>query len=228
MSDPVLQLATVERRYRTAAGSLTVLSGADLSVAPGSLVGLIAPSGAGKSTLLHVAGLLERPDGGDVLVQGRACGGLSDPERTKLRRLTVGFVYQFHCLLPEFSALENIALPRMVAGEDASRACKKASALLERVGLSHRAGHRPAKLSGGERQRVAVARALANEPAVLLADEPTGNLDPGTADNVFDLLLDLVRERGMSALIATHNLGLAQCMDRMVTLRDGHISEHTG
>lgn len=226
MSDAILELAAVVRAYKTAAGPLTVLDGADLRIGRGELVGLIAPSGAGKSTLLHVAGLLERPDGGDVLVAGEPCGSLSDLERTRLRRHTVGFVYQFHHLLPEFSALENIALPRMVAGESGRTARADAAALLARVGLDHRADHRPAKLSGGEQQRVAVARALANAPAVLLADEPTGNLDPGTADIVFDLLLEIVREKGMSALIATHNLDLARRMDRVVTLRDGRIAEH--
>lgn len=227
MSEPILELKGVARHYPTAAGPLTVLSGANLRIARGELVGLVAPSGAGKSTLLHVAGLLERPDQGDVLVHGKACGSLSDLARTQLRLSTVGFVYQFHHLLPEFSALENVALPRMIAGRSRREAETDARALLERVGLSHRLTHRPAKLSGGEQQRVAVARALANEPAVLLADEPTGNLDPATADTIFALLLEVVRERGMSALIATHNLELAERMDRVVTLKDGQLLDGT-
>jgi lipoprotein-releasing system ATP-binding protein len=228
MSDPVLELRDVVRAYKTAAGPLTVLDGASLSVGSGELVGLVAPSGAGKSTLLHVAGLLERPDGGDVFVRGAACGALGDLERTGLRRDTVGFVYQFHHLLPEFSALENVALPPMVAGKSKRVARDIAGGLLERVGLSHRLGHRPAKLSGGEQQRVAVARALANDPAVLLADEPTGNLDPETSETVFALLLEMVRERGMSAVIATHNITLARNMDRVLTLRGGGLATFEG
>lgn len=225
MSDPVLELRAVERTYKTAAGPLTVLDGASMTVSAGELVGLVAPSGAGKSTLLHVAGLLERPDGGDVLVRGAPCGALGDLKRTALRRGTVGFVYQFHHLLPEFSALENVALPPMVAGKSKRVARDAAAALLERVGLSHRLGHRPAKLSGGEQQRVAVARALANDPAVLLADEPTGNLDPATSDTVFGLLVEMVRERGMSAVIATHNIALAQSMDRVMTFSGGKLTD---
>lgn len=218
-----IELRDVGRVYKTAAGPLTVLDGASLTIAPGELVGLVAPSGTGKSTLLHVAGLLELPDSGDVLINGRACGDLRDQDRTELRRHNVGFVYQFHHLLPEFSALENVALPRMVSGRKIKEAKAAAGDLLDRVGLSDRATHRPAKLSGGEQQRVAVARALANDPTILLADEPTGNLDPGTSDVVFNLLLEMVRERGMSALIATHNIGLAGRMDRVVTLQDGGI-----
>ena len=224
MSDaPVLELQKVVRTYSTAAGPLTVLDGTNLSIGRGELVGLIAPSGTGKSTLLHVAGLLEWPNGGDVLIDGQSCGSLDDKARTTLRRDKIGFVYQFHHLLPEFTALENVALPPMVAGQPRRKATQSAEDLINRVGLSARATHRPAKLSGGEQQRVAVARALANNPSILLADEPTGNLDPGTSDIVFDLLLELVRERGMSALIATHNIALANRMDRVVTLTDGHI-----
>lgn len=225
MSDDttVLRMDAVERTYKTAAGPLTVLDGASLHVRKGELVGLVAPSGTGKSTLLHMAGLLELPDKGDVLINGRACGTLGDLERTAIRRKTIGFVYQFHHLLPEFSALENVVLPQMVAGETRRVARDHAADLLESVGLTSRATHRPAKLSGGEQQRVAVARALANAPAILLADEPTGNLDPKTSEIVFDLLVKLVRERGMSALIATHNIALAQRMDRVVTLGAGKI-----
>lgn len=226
MSDaeaPALELRDVVRTYKTAAGPLTVLEGASLAVSKGELVGLVAPSGTGKSTLLHVAGLLELPDGGDVAIDGRACGALNDSQRTSIRRNTVGFVYQFHHLLPEFSAQENVALPRMVAGQGRGAARKAANDLLDRVGLTARASHRPAKLSGGEQQRVAVARALSNDPAILLADEPTGNLDPATSDTVFNLLVEMVRERRMSALIATHNIDLAERMDRVVTLQDGKI-----
>ncbi|MBO6835189.1 MAG: ABC transporter ATP-binding protein [Alphaproteobacteria bacterium] len=226
-SVPALELRDVVRTYKTAAGPLTVLEGASLSVGRGELVGLVAPSGTGKSTLLHVAGLLELPDGGDVAIDGTACGALSDTQRTAIRRNTVGFVYQFHHLLPEFSALENVALPRMVAGEGKGAAKSAAAELLDRVGLTARATHRPAKLSGGEQQRVAVARALSNSPAILLADEPTGNLDPATSDTVFNLLVEMVRERGMSALIATHNIDLAERMDRVVTLQGGRIVDYT-
>ncbi len=226
-SVPALELRDVVRTYKTAAGPLTVLEGASLSVGRGELVGLVAPSGTGKSTLLHVAGLLELPDGGDVAIDGTACGALSDAQRTAIRRNTVGFVYQFHHLLPEFSALENVALPRMVAGEGKGAAKSAAAELLDRVGLTARATHRPAKLSGGEQQRVAVARALSNSPAILLADEPTGNLDPATSDTVFNLLVEMVRERGMSALIATHNIDLAERMDRVVTLQGGRIVDFT-
>lgn len=222
-----LELRQVVRTYKTDAGPLTVLSDASLAIHHGELVGLVAPSGTGKSTMLHVAGLLEMPDGGDVFIDGAACGGLEDVARTALRRQSVGFIYQFHHLLPEFSALENVALPRMVAGSSRREAEKIAAGLLDRVGLTARARHRPGKLSGGEQQRVAVARALANDPAVLLADEPTGNLDPATADTVFDLLLELVRERGMSALIATHNIDLAERMDRVLTLQGGKIAAHS-
>ncbi|MEQ8829813.1 MAG: ABC transporter ATP-binding protein [Alphaproteobacteria bacterium] len=226
-SVPALELRDVVRTYKTAAGPLTVLEGASLSVGRGELVGLVAPSGTGKSTLLHVAGLLELPDGGDVAIDGTACGALNDTQRTAIRRNTVGFVYQFHHLLPEFSALENVALPRMVAGEGKGAAKSAAGELLDRVGLTARATHRPAKLSGGEQQRVAVARALSNSPAILLADEPTGNLDPATSDTVFNLLVEMVRERGMSALIATHNIDLAERMDRVVTLQGGRIVDYT-
>ena len=224
MSDTVpLRLDRVERRFRTEAGELAVLRGADLALAAGEIVALVAPSGTGKSTLLHLAGLLERPDGGEVFVEGRAAGTLADAARTAIRRDTIGFVYQFHHLLPEFSALENVAMPQMIAGVARGVAEAQAKALLGSFGLAGREHHRPGKLSGGEQQRVAIARALANRPRVLLADEPTGNLDVGTADRVFGELLRAVREQGVAALIATHNPDLAARMDRVVTLRDGQV-----
>jgi len=222
MSDP-LSLQGVVRTYRGEAGDLPVLRGADLALRAGEIVALVAPSGMGKSTLLHLAGLLEQPDGGQVLIDGRDCGGLSDTERTAIRRLRVGFVYQFHHLLPEFTALENVLLPQMIAGVARREGALRARALLESFGLAARAGHLPGKLSGGEQQRVAIARALANAPGVLLADEPTGNLDIGTSDVVFTELLKTVRGQGVAALVATHNTELAARMDRVVTLRDGRV-----
>jgi lipoprotein-releasing system ATP-binding protein len=221
---PPLRLAAVERRYRTEAGELPVLRGADLTLAAGEIVALVAPSGTGKSTLLHLAGLLEKPDGGEVFVAGRAAGTLSDDARTAIRRTTIGFVYQFHHLLPEFTAEENIALPQMAAGVARGAAKARARELLAAFGLTGRETHRPGKLSGGEQQRVAIARALANRPRVLLADEPTGNLDVATSERVFAELLDQVRGHGVAALIATHNPELARRMDRIVTLRDGRIA----
>ena len=223
MSEPLLRLERVERRYRTEAGELPVLRGADLALEAGEIVALVAPSGTGKSTLLHLAGLLERPDGGEVHVEGRAAGTLSDDARTAIRRTTIGFVYQFHHLLPEFTAEENIALPQMAAGVPWIEARSRARELLAAFGLEGRLHHRPGKLSGGEQQRVAIARALANRPRILLADEPTGNLDVGTSDRVFAELLDAVRNRGVAALIATHNPDLAARMDRVVTLREGRV-----
>lgn len=223
MSNAILSLRGVERTYKTGAEALPVLKGVDLDLTGGELVGLVAPSGAGKSTLLHVAGLLERPDGGDVLLDGQSCGAMGDAERTRRRCGGIGFVYQFHHLLPEFSALENVALAAMIGGEGKKAAYDRARSLLDKVGLSHRLDHRPARLSGGEQQRVAIARALGSAPRVLIADEPTGNLDPGTAAHVFDLLLSLAREGGLAALIATHNLDLAGRLDRVVTLKDGVI-----
>lgn len=218
-----LELRAAARSFRTEAGELPVLRGADLALAAGEIVALVAPSGTGKSTLLHLAGLLERPDSGEVFVGGQAAGTLSDDQRTAIRRGTIGFVYQFHHLLPEFSALENIALPQMAAGTPRAAADARATALLHAFGLAGREQHRPGKLSGGEQQRVAIARALANRPRVLLADEPTGNLDVGTADRVFQELLQAVRGQGVAALIATHNPDLAARMDRVVTLRDGLV-----
>ena len=223
MNNPALELRAVARRYRTEAGVLTVLEHANLSLHAGEIVALVAPSGTGKSTLLHLAGLLERPDSGEVFVSGAAAGTLNDDARTAIRRSTIGFVYQFHHLLPEFSALENIALPQMAAGTPSPVAHARARDLMARFGLTGREDHRPGKLSGGEQQRVAIARALANRPRILLADEPTGNLDISTAERVFAELLEQVREQGVAALIATHNPALAARMDRTVTLSAGCV-----
>lgn len=220
---PPLALRDVRRSYRSGEGHLDVLRGADLRLDAGEIVALVAPSGAGKSTLLHLAGLLEKPDGGAVLVQGRDAGTLPDSDRTAIRRDTIGFVYQAHHLLPEFSALENIVLPQMIAGVARRTAADRALTLLRAFGLEPRQAHLPGKLSGGEQQRVAIARALANAPLVLLADEPTGNLDETTAGVVFDELLHMVRGQGLAALIATHNPDLARRMDRIVTLREGRV-----
>jgi lipoprotein-releasing system ATP-binding protein len=218
-----LVLRDVHRTYRGEAGDLSILRGANLSLAAGEIVALVAPSGAGKSTLLHVAGLLDRPDAGSVLVDGRDAGSLPDAGRTAVRRDTIGFVYQFHHLLGEFTALENVVIPQMIAGRSRQDAAAHASALLGAFGLASRLEHLPGKLSGGEQQRVAIARALANGPKVLLADEPTGNLDVATAATVFEELLAIVRGQGLAALIATHNPELAGRMDRIVTLRDGLV-----
>ena len=218
-----LALAGVGRSYRTGSAPLLVLRGANLDVQPGEMVALVAPSGAGKSTLLHIAGLLEPPDEGEVFIGGQATTGMGDGARTALRRTEIGFVYQFHHLLPEFSALENLMLPQMIAGLDRREAERRARELLAYLRVDHRATHRPAELSGGEQQRVAIARAVANAPRVLLADEPTGNLDPKTAGHVFDALRSLVRESGLAALIATHNFALAEGMDRAITIADGAI-----
>ncbi len=220
---PALELRQVMRTYRQGGNALEVLRGASLAIRPGEIVALLGPSGAGKSTLLHTAGLLERPDGGEVLIDGMACGDLSDTERTALRRAHLGFVYQFHHLLPEFSALENIMLPQMIAGLARSEARQRATALLRMVGLEARATHRPARLSGGEQQRVAIVRALANAPRVMLGDEPTGNLDQHTAAEVTNALLEIVRGTGLAALIATHNLDLARRLDRVLALEDGLV-----
>jgi lipoprotein-releasing system ATP-binding protein len=227
-SHPALVLRDLRRTYRTEAGELPVLRGANLALRVGEIVALVAPSGAGKSTLLHVAGLLDRPDGGAVLIEGRDAGGLSDAARTAIRRDTIGFVYQFHHLLGEFTALENVVLPQMIAGKPRRAAAERAMGLLASFGLEPRAGHLPGKLSGGEQQRVAIARALANAPEVLLADEPTGNLDVNTAGVVFEELLAMVRRENLAALIATHNPELAARMDRTVTLRDGRVLEVDG
>ena len=222
---PVLRLAGVERRYVQGERTLDVLRGAELEIRAGEIVALIAPSGAGKSTLLQLAGLLERPDGGEVFLSGRAAGKLDDAERTAIRRLEIGFVYQFHHLLPEFTALENVMLPQMIRGLDGKTASERAKELLSYMKLGERVGHRPSELSGGEQQRVAIARAVANAPRLLLADEPTGNLDPKTAHYVFDALSALVRASGLAALIATHNMDLAERMDRRITLEEGKVVE---
>ncbi|MBV7408914.1 MULTISPECIES: ABC transporter ATP-binding protein [Roseobacteraceae] len=222
MSDAVLSLSGITKSYNKGLpGQVDVLRGVDLQVQRGEVVALVAPSGAGKSTLLHIAGLLDTPDAGTVTLHGQNLTDQSDRRRTLARRAEVGFIYQFHHLLPEFSALENIALPQLAAGTSRADADARALELLEKVGVGHRATHRPAELSGGEQQRVAFCRALANGPALLLADEPTGNLDPATSDQVFDALMGLVRDTGLSALIATHNLDLAQRMDRTVRLDTG-------
>jgi lipoprotein-releasing system ATP-binding protein len=220
---PVLALRGIRRAFRTGGAEIVVLDGIDLDLRQGEIVALVGPSGAGKSTLLHIAGLLERPDLGSVLIGGRDCARLPEEERTLLRRSELGFVYQFHHLLPEFSALENIALPQMIAGVGRRRAREKAMALLDRVGLAPRAGHRPARLSGGEQQRVAIARALANDPRILLGDEPTGNLDHLTGESVLAVLLELVRTSRLAALVATHNIELARRLDRIVELVDGRL-----
>jgi len=224
MSEPALALEQVVRTFAQGGEDrLEVLRGASLAVMPGEMVALVGPSGAGKSTLLHVAGLLEPPQSGEVLIGGAPCGGLDDTRRTLLRRGKLGFVYQFHHLLPEFTARENIVLPQMIAGISKRDAGRRADELLESVGLSARAHHRPGKMSGGEQQRVALVRALANNPAILLADDPTGNLDPETADAVFAQLMTLVREQKLAALVATHNMALAARMDRTLSLRNGQI-----
>ena len=225
MTHPALELKEIYRHYREGEARLDILTGASLIIYPGETVALIAPSGAGKSTLLHIAGLLERPDSGEVLIGGRATSQMGDEARTRLRRHAIGFIYQFHHLLPEFTALENAVIPQTIAGYSRRDATARAQELLDYLGLGARASHRPGELSGGEQQRVAIARAVANAPALLLADEPTGNLDPRTADHVFATLLALARGSGLAALIATHNLELAAQLDRRVTLRDGLLWE---
>ncbi|WP_299687551.1 ABC transporter ATP-binding protein [uncultured Tateyamaria sp.] len=224
MSDPVLALEGVCKTYNAGApNAVDVLRGIDLHLQPGEVVALVAPSGAGKSTLLHIAGLLDTPDAGAVRLAGQDMGGASDDTRTRARRNDIGFIYQFHHLLPEFTALENVTLPQRAAGTAKVEAERRASDLLGRVGLAERADHRPGALSGGEQQRVAFCRALANAPRLLLADEPTGNLDPGTSTQVFDTLVEIVRDRNCAALIATHNHDLAARMDRIVRLEQGQV-----
>ena len=223
MSDLALEMKGITRSFHQGGRELSVLREANMALGRGEIIALVGPSGAGKSTLLHIAGLLERPDSGEVVIAGKKCSGLPDSERTRLRRETLGFVYQFHHLLPEFSALENVMLPQMIAGVAKPTARERAGELLDMVGLRDRATHRPGQLSGGEQQRIAIARSVANAPTVLLADEPTGNLDPETAGAVFGQMLKLVRGVGLGALVATHNLELAGKMDRILQLRDGHI-----
>ena len=224
MSEPILKLHGVTKAYNHGKPSeVTVLQGVDLVLEPGEIVAMVAPSGAGKSTLLHIAGLLDTPDAGEVWIAGTDMTRLNDRRRTAVRRADVGFIYQFHHLLPEFSAVENIVLPQMANGQSSGDALTRARMLLEQVGVGARADHRPAELSGGEQQRVAFCRALANAPRLLLADEPTGNLDPVTSDKVFGALMDLVRGTGLSALIATHNLDLAARMDRVLRMEAGRL-----
>jgi lipoprotein-releasing system ATP-binding protein len=222
---PVLYMHGIERRYTQGEAALEILKGAELGLWLGQSVALVAPSGVGKSTLLHVAGLLEHPDAGDVYIDGEGTSGLPDSERTAIRRNEMGFIYQAHHLLPEFSALENVMLPQMIRGLGKDKARERAEELLAYLGLKNRLSHRPAELSGGEQQRVAIARAVANAPRILLADEPTGNLDPHTADHVFNTLTQLVRASGLAALIATHNMDLARRMDRRVTINNGLVVE---
>ena len=227
MSNSYLRLSAVHRHYGEGATQVRVLDEADLVVESGELVALVAPSGAGKSTLLHLCGLLESPQAGEVEIVGHKTSQLNDRGRTQLRRNTVGYVYQFHHLLPEFTALENIAMPQLIAGISQADADKRAQELLDMLGVGPRASHRPAELSGGEQQRVAIARAAANHPRVILADEPTGNLDPTTSDLVFQALQGLIRTEGAAALIATHNHELAKRADRIVTIKDGKVVPHT-
>ncbi|HYC99538.1 ABC transporter ATP-binding protein [Brevundimonas sp.] len=222
---PVLSVRGVTRTYESAAGPLTVLKGVDLDVFPGEVVGLIGPSGSGKSSLLHAAGLLERPTSGEVRIDGRDAGDLDERARTHIRLASIGFVYQFHHLLAEFDARDNVALPLRIAGVKQAEARARADEVLSALGLGERLTHQPAQMSGGEQQRVAVARALANRPRLLLADEPTGNLDPATSQTVFEALHDLVKQTGVAALIATHNMELAGHMDRVFALKDGHLEE---
>ena len=222
---PAVFLHAVDRHYRQGEETLDILKGAELAVWAGQSVALVGPSGAGKSTLLHIAGLLEHPDAGEVYINGVATSGRSDAERTRLRRTEIGFVYQAHHLLPEFSAIENVMLPQMIRGLRKSEARKRANELLSYLGLAERLVHRPAELSGGEQQRVAIARAVANAPRILMADEPTGNLDLHTSEHVFGALMQLVKASGLAAIIATHNMELAARMDRRVTLREGLVVE---
>ncbi len=225
MSSPVLSLRGIVRTYKTGQGELSVLKGVDLDVQPGEIVGLIGPSGSGKSSLLHAAGLLERPTEGQVIIDGEDVGQLDERARTRIRLSRIGFVYQFHHLLPEFDARDNVALPLRIAGHPEAAARKAAEAALGSLGLAERLLHQPAQMSGGEQQRVALARALANKPRLLLADEPTGNLDPATSQTVFEALHALVKDTGVAALIATHNMELAGHMDRVFALKDGHLEE---
>jgi len=227
MNKPHLKLSGVHRHYGEGERLVRVLEAADLTVESGELVALVAPSGAGKSTLLHLCGLLESPQDGEIEIIGQPTSRLSDRARTQLRRSTVGYVYQFHHLLPEFTALENVVMPQLIAGQDQKQAEGRAMELLDLLGVAPRASHRPAELSGGEQQRIAIARAAANHPRVILADEPTGNLDPETSDLVFEALKDLIKNEGAAALIATHNHDLARRADRIVTLKGGLVMPHT-
>ncbi|MEM9572499.1 MAG: ABC transporter ATP-binding protein [Pseudomonadota bacterium] len=224
MMTAVLELRNIVREYKSEAGVLKVLEGANLVLNPGELVGLVGPSGSGKSTLLHTAGLLEKPEGGQVFLEGEDCMALNDTGRTRLRREKLGFVYQFHHLLPEFNARDNVAMPLMVGGLPRRKAREKADALLAEMGLSERVKHQPGQMSGGEQQRVAIARALVNDPRLVIADEPTGNLDPATTERVFESLIRMARSEGAAVLVATHNMSLTQHMDRVLTLQDGKLT----
>ena len=223
-ASPILSLRGIVRTYPSGERTLEVLKGVDLDIFPGEMVGLIGPSGSGKSSLLHAAGLLERPNAGAITIEGRDCSTLNESLRTKVRLGSIGFVYQFHHLLPEFTALDNVAMPLRIAGKSKAVARARAAQLLEQLGLGERLEHQPAQMSGGEQQRVAIARALANSPRVVLADEPTGNLDPHTSEAVFKALYDLCRREGVAALVATHNMELARFMDRVFALKDGNIA----
>lgn len=226
-AEPILRLQGVSRVYKSGSGELRVLDGVDLNIAPGEIIGLIGPSGSGKSSLLHAAGMLERPSGGEVWIDGQPGWDLSDGERTSIRRNRIGFVYQFHHLLPEFDAISNVSLPALIAGRQRKEALAEAERLLGVMGLADRIYHQPAQLSGGEQQRVAIARAMINNPILILADEPTGNLDPDTSTIVFAALSDLVRKEGAAALIATHNLELAKYMDRVMALDHGKLVQRS-
>ena len=223
MARPILSVRNLHRSYPSGGGTLTVMAGADIDIYPGEMVGLIGPSGSGKSTLLHAAGLLETPNAGEVFINGRECLKLADDQRTKIRRESIGVVYQFHHLQKEFTAVENVSIPQMISGVATKEAEDVAMRLLTNMGLAGRMTHRPSQMSGGEQQRVAIARALANRPQILLGDEPTGNLDPATSDSVFRSLLELTRNEGVAALIATHNMNLVPFFDRVLTVRDGLV-----
>ena len=225
ISGPVLELSEITRHYSQGTGTLKVFDKLSFEISAGQIVGLVGQSGSGKSSLLHIAGLLEKPTSGEVIIAGQNCVDLGDGARTKIRRYAIGFIYQFHHLLPEFSALENVIMPQMIAGASYKQATDRAKSLLEKLGLSQRLEHRPPELSGGEQQRVAICRALANRPLVLLADEPTGNLDPKTAEAVHSEFLHLIQDEGLAAVIATHNLELARKMHRVVNLENGVLVE---
>jgi lipoprotein-releasing system ATP-binding protein len=226
MAEPVLELRKISRQYVQGSETLDVFKNLDFSISAGQIVGLVGPSGCGKSSLLHIAGLLEKPTSGDVIIAGRNCTALDDAAKTRIRRFAVGFIYQFHHLLPEFSALENVVMPQLIAGAKMADARIRAKSLLKKLGLSSRQEHRPSEMSGGEQQRVAICRALANKPLVLLADEPTGNLDPKTSEAVHQEFLHLIADEGLAALIATHNLELAHKMHKVVSLQEGLLKQH--
>lgn len=224
---PILAIRDVNRTYHQGEREINVLKNVSADIYRGEAIALVGPSGSGKSTLLHVLGLLDKPDSGKVYLNDHDCSDFNDKERTEMRRSQIGFVYQFHQLLPEFSALENVVIPQLINGRKQKDAAERARVILEFLGLSHRVGHRPNSMSGGEQQRVAIARAIANEPALLLADEPTGNLDPNTAERVFQQLMGLIRQTGLAAIIATHNFELANRMDRVIQLQDGQLYAYT-